>query len=277
MNFSGKWNNSYIVANLRAVWGRAYVRIIGLNREPSWVVFSIILPLFGIAAYVYVYKSLGSPNEFIGYVILGGAMTAFWINVLWAMSGQFYWEKETGNLELYMIAPISRMAILLGMAVGGLFSTGVRALSTLALGAFIFGVAFTTSSPFLLLGIFVLTMVALYGMGMMFSSLFMIYGREAWHTCNLMEQPVYLLSGFYFPVRALGMYAAAGASLIPMTLGLDAMRQLIFGGKWGLLSPEVELLLLAGLAFLFIGLAKVTLDYMEKWGKKEGRLTLRHQ
>lgn len=270
-------SNSYIIANLRAVWGRAYVRIVGLNREPSWVVFSIVLPLFGIAAYVYVYKALGSPNEFIGYVILGGAMTAFWINVLWAMSAQFYWEKETGNLELYMIAPISRMAILLGMAVGGLFSTGVKAISTLALGAFIFGVAFITSSPLLLLGIFLLTMASLYGMGMMFSSLFMLYGREAWHTCNLMEQPVYLLSGFYFPVRALGIYVAAGASLIPMTLGLDAMRQLIFSGKWGFLPPDIELALLVILTVLFLGLAKVSLDYMEKWAKREGRLTLQHQ
>ena len=49
----------------------------------------------------------------------GGAMTAFWINVLWSMSAQLYWEKENGNLALYIMAPSSMMAILLGMALGG--------------------------------------------------------------------------------------------------------------------------------------------------------------
>jgi len=31
-------------------------------------------------------------------VVIGGAMTAFWMNVLWSMSTQLYWEKEQGNL-----------------------------------------------------------------------------------------------------------------------------------------------------------------------------------
>ena len=61
-------------------------------------------------------------------MLLGGAMTAFWINVLWTMANQLFWEKETGNLALYIMAPNSLMAILLGMAIGGMFSdNGARA------------------------------------------------------------------------------------------------------------------------------------------------------
>jgi ABC-2 type transport system permease protein len=33
-----------IRTNLRAVVGRAYPRIIGLTREPSWIFFEILLP-----------------------------------------------------------------------------------------------------------------------------------------------------------------------------------------------------------------------------------------
>ena len=32
--------------NLRAVVGRSYPRIVGANREPSWIFFEALLPLF---------------------------------------------------------------------------------------------------------------------------------------------------------------------------------------------------------------------------------------
>jgi hypothetical protein len=55
---------------------------------------------------------IGAPEEYIGFVVMGGAMTAFWLNVLWSMSSQLYWEKEQGNLSLFIMAPNSLMAIL---------------------------------------------------------------------------------------------------------------------------------------------------------------------
>jgi ABC-2 type transport system permease protein len=113
---------------------------------------------------------------------------------------------------------------------------------------------------------------------MLFSSLFMLYGREAWHLSNLLQEPIYLLSGFYFPVKGLGFWAATAASLIPLTLGLDGMRQLLFGEKgWGFIPVRYEIALLAVLSVVFIYLARRTLRLMENLGKREGRLTLRWQ
>ena len=265
--------------NLRAVWARAYVRVVGINREPSWIFFDTVLPVLGVAAYVFIYKTMNAPAAFTGFVVLGGAMTGVWLFVLWSMAAQFYWEKETGNLELYMLAPISRMSILLGMAVGGMFSTAVRSITTLLIGAIVFQVVFDVSQPLLLAGVFALTMIALFGFGMLFASLFMVFGREAWHTSNLLQEPIYLISGFYFPVRTLGMIVSVGAAFIPITLGLDAMRQLLFPGGWTfpVFSVNVELAVLAVLCVVFIVLSKFALDFMENKGKKDGRLTLRWQ
>ena len=44
-------------------------------------------------------------------------MTAFWLNVIWMMAQQLWWEKSQGNLELYFAAPMNIMAVLFGMAV----------------------------------------------------------------------------------------------------------------------------------------------------------------
>src|SRR3989442_15200107 len=107
-------------------------------------------------------------------------MVAFWLNVLWSMASQLYWEKEIGNLQLYMMAPMNRMALLGGMAIGGMFMTSGRALSALVAGIVGFGVIFSLANPFLLLPGFFVTLIALYGMGMRFASLYLLLWPEAW-------------------------------------------------------------------------------------------------
>lgn len=260
---------------VRAVWGRAYPRIIGLQREKSWLAFDIVLPLMSVAAYVFVYRAIGAPEAYVGFVVLGGAMTAFWLNVLWNMSSQLYWEKEQGNLVLYILAPAPLMAILLGMAVGGAVATTLRALVITFLGTLVFQVTFSVAAWLPLFGVFFLALAALYGLGMMFASLFLLLSREAWHLVALFQEPVYLLSGFYFPVKSFPFWVAAAASLIPLTMGLDAMRQLAFpeGTQYGFLPVGWEIAGLAGLSVLFIVAARYLLAYMERLAKQEARLT----
>ncbi len=260
---------------LKTVGARAYPRLIGQQRDLSWLIFDMLLPIIGVVAYVFVYRAIGAPNEYIGFVVMGGAMTSFWMNVLWAMASQLYWEKEQGNLGLYIMAPNSMMAILLGMALGGMLATTLRAAIVVLAGSLLFQVQYQVASFFQLFAVFILAMAALYGMGMMTSSLFLLLGREAWHFSNLAQEPVYLASGFYFPIRTLPFWVAAAASLIPLTLGLDAMRQLVFpsGFKLGFLGTGVEIGILIGLALLFLIGAKLLLAYMEKLAIREGRLT----
>jgi ABC-2 type transport system permease protein len=263
---------------LRTVIGRAYPRVIGMRREKSWMLFEVLLPLLQVAAFVYIYQAIGAPPEFTGFVVLGGAMTAYWMNVLWSMASQLYWEKETGNLELYIIAPTSRMAILIGMAAGGIMTTTIRAVGVLTLGVLIFRVPMEVTDVPALVGVFLLTLVALYGLGMLLASLFLLWGRQAWHLANLLQEPVFLVSGFYFPVRALGFLVALGASIVPITLGLDAMRQLLFPQMmegFRFLPVGTQLGALAVQAVVFLFLAHRALRYFEDRARREGRLTLR--
>ena len=217
--------NEYLKTNLRAIWGRAYVRVVGANRELSWMIFDVGLPLLAMFAFALIYKGLGAPQQYVGFVVVSGAMIAFWQNILWSMAAQFYWEKEMGNLELYLIAPVSRMSILLGMAVGGLFLTATRAVAILVFGTIVFGVTYQVASWWQLIGVFCLTMSAIYGLGMLSSSLFMLFGREAWHTANLFQEPVYFVTGFYFPVRSLGQVTALAASAIPLKVSLRGLME----------------------------------------------------
>jgi ABC-2 type transport system permease protein len=260
---------------LKTVLARAYPRIIGQQREKSWVFFDIFLPLLAVSAYVFVYRAIGAPEEYIGFVVIGGAMTAFWMNVMWSMSSQLYWEKEQGNLALYIMAPNSMMAVLLGMAVGGMFATCLRAVVIIVLGSFLFHVQYALGNLWQLIGVFFTAMLALYGLGMMSASLFILLSREADHFAQLAQEPVYLVSGFYFPIKSFNFWIAAAASLIPLTLGLDAMRQLVFpsGATLGFLNVNLELTILLVLCVVFLVGARALLAYMEHLAIREGRLT----
>lgn len=260
---------------LMTVFGRSYPRVVGMQRERSWIFFDIFVPLLGVSAYVFVYRAIGAPEDYVGFVVVGGAMTAFWMNILWSMSSQLYWEKEQGNLALYIISPASMMAVLLGMALGGLFATLLRASAIMIFGSLIFNVSYYVISFWQLFAIFTLSMIALYGLGMMSASIFLLLSREAWHISNLATEPVYLISGMYFPVKNLGFWGSAFGSLIPLTLGLDAMRQLIFesGPSLGFLRVRIEIISLIILSIIYVTAAKFLLAHIEKLAVREGRLT----
>jgi ABC-2 type transport system permease protein len=269
-----------LMTDLRAVGGRAYPRVTGLFREKSWIAFEILLPFLATSAFVFVYRALQAPPEYIGFVVLGGAMTAFWLNVIWMMASQLWWEKSQGNLELYVAAPMSILSVLFGMAFGGMVMSSTRALVILVIATFVFGVQFAVEQWVLLFAVFVLTLAALYGLGMMLASLFLMWGREAFHLTQLFTEPVYFVSGLNFPVARLGLLGALALATIPLAVGLDAMRQLAFVGATfpiGTPPPAVEALILVAMTVVFLFAARWMLKTLERMARQEGRLSVRWQ
>jgi ABC-2 type transport system permease protein len=271
------WSRRRILeTELRSVRGRAYPRVRALFRERSWLLFEILLPFLTTSAFVFVYRALQAPPDYIGFVVLGGAMTAFWLNVVWMMAAQLYWEKDQGNLELYFAAPMDLMSVLFGMAVGGMVMSSTRATAVLVISTTVFGVTFAVEQWGLLILVFLLTLAALYGLGMILASLFLMWGREAWHMTQLLTEPVYFVSGLNFPVARLGMLGALAVATIPLAVGLDAMRQLAFAGSDVALLPAwAEALILVAMAVVFTILARFALRHLERRARREGRLTVR--
>ena len=260
---------------LKTIPARALPRLVGIYRNRVWVVTETLLPLVGTVAMIYVYRALHAPTRYLGFVVLGGVLLAFWQNVLWTMGTQFFWDRAQGNLELFIIAPTSLAAVLLGMAFGAIFMTLSRAATVLIVASLLFGVSYSAAGVLPALGVFVLTIAALYCLGMLLASLFLFYQREVWHLADAMQEPIYLLSGFYFPVRSLGAAVAGVGSLIPMTLGLDAIRQLLLTGTPQLIPLTLEVLLVVVQIPLYAVVSQFALRYVEHRARREARLVLR--
>ena len=264
---------------LRTAIARGYVRLAGqFTRDLNWIITSILGAFLTIATYVYLYKSIGASEEFSGIVLLGGFMTPYWLNVLWSIAAQLYWEREMGNLQFVIISPAPLSAFLLGLTIGGFIQTSIRAVLILLMGIFIFDITLNITNISTIVLVFLISIYAIYSVGLIFSSLFLFYGREFWRIIGVIQEPVSIASGFYFPVKILGGVGASIVSLIPLTLGLDALRQLLIPSfKLGFLSWKVETLTLLFMGTIFMFIAIRLLNYVEILAKKEGRLTLKWQ
>ena len=260
---------------LKTIVARAYPRFVSTYRNRSWVVTETLLPLIGTISMIYVYRALHAPARYLGFVVLGGVLLAFWQNVIYSMATQFFWDRGAGNLELFAMAPTSLAAILLGMALGGAWVSLTRAVTILLIASILFGVGYSAAGLLPALAVFVLTISALYCLGMLLASLFLFFQREAWHLADAMQEPIYFLSGFYFPVRSLGAVVGGLGSFIPLTLGLDAIRQLVLPGTPQFIPIEWEILAIVVQIVVYGLLSQVSLRYMERQARVDARLILR--
>ncbi|MEN3045726.1 MAG: ABC transporter permease [Candidatus Hydrothermales bacterium] len=264
--------------NLRSLIARAYVRIVATHREGSFIFLNGLTGIISLASYIYLYRTLGAKKVYEGFVIIGSFILAFWLNVLWSIASQLYWEKLSGNLRYFIIAPCSKIAILIGMSIGGIYMILIRSSLVLFLAFFVFKAPIKYFNPLLIFLAFFITLFGLYGLGMAFSSLYLIWGREAWHLSELLQEPVYAFSGLYYPIKVLPIFIAIVSSLLPLTLGLDAIRQGFFGEEaQGFLNIYVELIILTFLAIIFIFMSYFFLKKMEEIAREKGTLIERWQ
>jgi hypothetical protein len=158
------------MTDLRTIVGRAYPRVRGMAREKSWVFFEVLLPFLATSAFVFVYRALQAPPQYIGFVVLGGAMTAFWLNVIWMMGPAAVVGEEPGQPRALLRRPDEHHGRPVRDGLRRLRHEHHRATAVLVIATTIFGVTFAVDQWALLIAVFFLTLAALYGLGMVLAS-----------------------------------------------------------------------------------------------------------
>jgi len=255
----------------KVVIARALIRVIAMYGDPLWILVNVGGPLLTSTALAFLYRFAGLP-QFTGFAILGGGIAAYWGNVLWSMASQLSWDKRSGMLYLYITSPAPLTALLIGMSLGGILGTLPSSIAVLITGTLLFKPPFSPPTITLVL-IFMLTLVALYGMGIALSSLYLFLSREAEEINEALYEPVSFLSGIYFPSigrsSPLPIAIQAVAALIPLTIGMDSLRRTVFYAE-GLseLWPNIALLAAMAVTSIYIGLKM--LSYIERRGRETG-------
>ncbi len=221
---------------IKRYW-RSKSRIIGSIGQP--ILFLVALG-FGFNP---IFQKAGEGNYFNvlvpGIVAQGVLFTAIFSGI------DLIWDRQFGFLKETLVAPVPRLAIILGRTLGGATIATFQGLLIMLLSL---TVGFRPSSlSAVLLAILVMFIIAL-----LFTSLGTAIAAqmEDFHgfqmIMNFLVMPLYFLSGALFPLNGLPKSMQLVSSLNPMAYGVDALRvTLTNNGHFGLPMDLVVLSVLA--------------------------------
>jgi ABC-2 type transport system permease protein len=170
---------------------------------------------------------------------------------------QIIWDRQFGFLKETLVAPVSRVAIMLGRTFGGATVATVQGCIVFAL-TLLFGfhpynwallvpavlLMFLIASLFSALGITVASFVR----DMQGFQLIM----------NFLVMPMFFLSGALFPLTNIPPLLRTLATIDPLSYGVDSMRALLIDAPHFGMATDVTVLLAIMAAFLGIGSYRFT-------------------
>jgi ABC-2 type transport system permease protein len=210
------------------VWLREIVEHV---RDKEKLISSLAMPLFwfiifgtGLASSIQ-FKGLNmSFSDFLAPGIV--AMPLLYTSILSGIS--VMWDREHGFLKEMLVAPVSRLSIVLGKAFGGATIATLQAISILIL-FILLGIKLTFFF-ILLIPVMLLMSLGFVGLSIIFASL--LKTMEGFNLLlNLGLAPIFFLSGAFFPISILPTWLGILSRLDPMTYGVELLRYISTGAS----------------------------------------------
>ncbi|MFZ6017179.1 MAG: ABC transporter permease [Nitrospirota bacterium] len=227
-------------------------------RERSRLFSAIARPLLWLFIVGAGLSRLISPDTGVPYIqfifpgILG--MTILFSSIFSSIS--IIWDKEFGFLKEILVAPVSRLSIVIGKALSGTVVSTIQAVIILALFPFIgfklsllqfIGVILICASISFSISTFGIVLATFYESYESFSVIM-----------NFIVMPMFFLSGAMYPVKLLPEILRICAKINPLTYGIDAMKHMLFPLEIGPMSPDfspvtdIVVILITSVVFVLI-------------------------
>jgi ABC-2 type transport system permease protein len=226
------------------------------STQSSLLVFTAIIEplIFATLAY-YLFKAGKQPGTLL-YAALSAGLMGIWSATLFGAGGAINFQRWQGVLEPLIAAPPPYLLVLFPQTLAAA-TVGVYSLtSTLLWGRVVFGIPLHFVHPAAFVLAVAVTVVALGVLGLVMGSSFILY-REAAALSNMLEFPVWIVTGVIVPLSLLpGWVHYLSWGLAP-TWGYRAIRAAAFGGNpwpgmgWALALAAVYLLIGQGVLRIF--------------------------
>jgi len=172
------------------------------------------------------------------------------------MSGiSVLWDKQFGFMKEILVAPVSRMSIMLGKAFGGATTSIIQGL-LLLFAAGLIGAKMPGKTGFLLALLF-MAILALGSVSLGLAIASRIEDPVAFPVAmNFLIMPLFFLSGAIFRIDTAPGWLQTLAYINPVTYGVDGLRGAILGGSEFQLFPlwlDLTVLAIFSLAMIVLG------------------------
>jgi ABC-type polysaccharide/polyol phosphate export permease len=211
----------------------------------------------------------GARGETLLYVALGAGLMGIWSSTLFASGGAIQWQRWQGTLEFSIVAPAPFVLVLLPMTLASA-TIGLYSLTaTLLWGRLFFGVPLDVAHPALFALAIPATVIGLGLLGLVMASTFILY-RNATAISNLLEYPVWLVTGLLIPVSLLPGWVAPLSWVLAPTWGVRAIRDSALGrGEPG---RAILMCVVLGAAYLVVG--SYFVRHFERLARERASLSL---
>ncbi len=205
------------------IWLRNMKRYL---RSKSRIIGSLGMPLFFLLILGFGLNSVVTgPHMGRGYVvfIVPGiiSMTVLFTSMFAGI--QIIWDKQFGFLKETLVAPVSRLEIMLGQTLGGATSALIQGFIILVLSLFMGVRPASAAGVALAAGYMVLIGVGFTALGIAIASrLNDMHGFQL--IMNFVIFPIFGLSGALFPIGSLPGWLRSLTLLDPLTYGVEGIR-----------------------------------------------------
>jgi ABC-2 type transport system permease protein len=169
----------------------------------------------------------GMEQGYIGFIIPGIiSMSVLFTSVFSGI--QVIWDKQFGFLKETLVAPVSRLEIMLGQTFGGATTSVIQGLIILVVSLFL-GLKIDSIAGFLIACVFML----LIGLSFTAFGIAIASRMEDMHGFQLIMNfvifPIFGLSGALFPIDSLPPWMKTLTLLDPLTYGVEGIRYGLLG------------------------------------------------
>ena len=232
------------------LWLREMKRFL---RAKSRIIGALAMPLFFLAFLGLGFRRMAIPGmegdiNYIQFLVPGIiGMSLLFSSTFGGLS--VLWDKEFGFLKEIMVAPVSRVSIVLGRIAGGVTTALIQSVLILGISAFM-GFKITSILSLLLGFLFmILISVTFLGLGLIFASKMKdMQGFSI--VMNFVIFPLFFLSGALYPMENFPAWLRVISHMDPLTFGVDGLRAALLGASS--YSLIFDLILMSGFAVFMI-------------------------
>jgi len=172
------------------------------------------------------------------------AMTVM-MSVMTGLPAAISQEKEVGTLDGMMVAPINRLAIIVGKTLAQTARGLLQGTLVLTLAVALFGVTIH-GNILLIFALLLLGVFSFVGIGVVLTS-FAKDQETAMMVMMTLMFPMMFLSGVFFPIQQMPWYMQSISKVLPLTYAATALRKImVLGADVSMITTELAVLIGVG-------------------------------
>ena len=178
------------------------------------------------------------------------AMTVM-MSVMTGLPAAISQEREVGTLDGMMVAPISRLAVILGKTLAQMARGMLQGVLILVLAVTLFGVT-VHGNILLVFALLLLGVFSFVGLGVVLTS----FAKDQETAVMMMTTimfPMMFLSGVFFPIEQMPWFMQSISKVLPLTYVADALRKvMVLGADIPAITTELSILVVFGVVMTAI-------------------------